>query len=79
MITKNFIQTHAQGLTEVLKFSPPVGVLSAKELGANVQNWILIATLIYTLLLITHKVFQIWKDVYKFKHKQDSTLRGDLE
>ena len=79
MTIKDYVHNHALGLTEAIKFSPPIGVLSAKEMGANVQNWILIATLVYTLLLILHKVFQIWKDLYRFRKNQDSTMRGDLE
>ena len=79
MTIKDNVHQHSQGLTEALKFSPPLGALSAEAMGANLQTWILWATLIYTILLILHKAFQIWKDVYRFKRGENSTLRGDLE
>lgn len=79
MTIKDNVHQHSQGLTEILKFSPPVGALSAEAMGANLQTWILWATLLYTILLIMHKIFQLWKDVYRFRNGQNSTMRGDLE
>jgi hypothetical protein len=35
----------------------------ATVMGVQVSELVLWATLIYTLLLIGHKVYQIWKDI----------------
>jgi fumarate reductase subunit D len=78
MSIKESIQHQSQGLMETLKLSPPLGVLGSEALGANLQTWILWGTALYTLLLVVHKVFQIWKDVHKFRHKlPDTTNYGE--
>lgn len=47
----------------VVKAGPPVSVSLASVLGVQVSELVLWATLIYTLLLISHKLIAIWKDV----------------
>ena len=47
----------------VVKAAPPVSVSLASVLGVQVSELVLWATLIYTLLLISHKLIAIWKDV----------------
>ena len=79
MTIKEYAQHHSQGLAEAIKVTPPLGVLGSEALGANLQNWILIGTAFYTLLLIVHKLFQMWKDVRKFRNNlPDTTGMGDL-
>ena len=79
MTIKDYTHQHSQGLVEAAKISPPRGVLGSEALGANLQNGILIGTAIYTFLLVVHKIFQIWKDVHKFRNNSpDTTVRGDL-
>ena len=45
------------------KAAPPVGVSLATVAGYQVSELVLWATLVYTLLMIGHKVYQIYKDV----------------
>lgn len=45
------------------KVAPPVGVSLATVAGYQVSELVLWATLIYTLLMIGHKVYQIYKDI----------------
>ena len=79
MTIKDYAHHNSQGLIETLKVTPPIGVLGSEALGANLQNWILLGTAFYTLLLIAHKLFQIWKDVRKYRNNlPDTTMRGDL-
>ena len=47
------------------KVAPPVGVSLATVAGYQVSEIVLWATLIYTLLMIGHKVYQIYQDVTK--------------
>lgn len=47
------------------KVAPPVGVSLATVAGYQVSELVLWATLIYTILMIGHKVYQIYKDVTK--------------
>jgi hypothetical protein len=51
------------GLTA--KAAPPVSVSLASVAGYQVSEILLWATLLYTLLMIGHKLFQIYKDVMK--------------
>jgi hypothetical protein len=50
------------------KAAPPAAVSVASLSGYPVSDLVLWATLIYTVLMIGHKVFQIWKDVRGSKH-----------
>jgi hypothetical protein len=45
------------------KLGPPASVSLATVMGIQVSELVLWATLIYTVLLIGHKVYQIYKDV----------------
>ena len=45
------------------KAAPPVSVSLASVAGLQVSEIVLWATLIYTVLMIGHKLFQIYKDV----------------
>lgn len=45
------------------KAAPPVTVSLATVFGANVSEIVLWATLIYTVLMIGHKIYVIYKDV----------------
>lgn len=45
------------------KAAPPVTVSIATLAGVQVSEILLWATLVYTLLMIGHKVWQIYKDV----------------
>jgi hypothetical protein len=79
MAIKNFIQEHSQGVAETLKLSPPVLVTGTNAAGVDLQTWIIVGTLIYTILLVVHKIIQIAKDVRRFKSSNpDTTLNGDL-
>ena len=45
------------------KAAPPVGVSLATVAGYQVSELVLWATLVYTILMIGHKVYQIYLDV----------------
>lgn len=45
------------------KAAPPAAVSLASLAGYPVSDLVLWATLIYTVLMIGHKAFQIWRDV----------------
>jgi hypothetical protein len=47
----------------VAKVAPPVGVSLATVAGYQVGELVLWATLIYTVLMICHKCYQIYKEV----------------
>lgn len=49
----------------VAKVAPPVTVSLATVAGYQVSELVLWATLIYTVLMICHKLFQIYKDIKK--------------
>jgi len=55
--------TTETGIALVTKAAPPVTVSLATVAGYQVSELVLWATLIYTALMIGHKVFQIYKDV----------------
>ena len=78
MSIKQAVHEHSQGLAEAAKLSPPIGVLGSQAMGAQLQTWILWGTLIYTILLIVHKIFQIGKDIYKLKTGAPDSTSGDL-
>lgn len=44
------------------KASPPVVVSTLSLFGVPVENWVIVATLIYTALLIVHQVIKICKE-----------------
>lgn len=45
------------------KLSPPAGISLATVAGVQVSELVIWATLIYTLLMIGHKIFLIYKDI----------------
>jgi hypothetical protein len=47
----------------VAKAAPPVGVSLATVAGYQVSEILIWATLIYTVLMICHKCYQIYKEV----------------
>lgn len=51
----------------VAKAAPPATVSLATIMGMNVSELVLWATLIYTALMIGHKLLQIWRDVWRSK------------
>jgi len=60
--------TTAQQTTETAtaltaKVAPPASISIATLMGVQVSELVLWATLIYTLLLICQKIYQIYKDV----------------
>jgi hypothetical protein len=55
--------TAETGGTIMAKTAAPVTVSLATVAGYPVSDLVLIATLIYTVLLIGHKVYSIYKDV----------------
>lgn len=58
-------QTAAEsGAAMVAKAAPPATVSLATVMGMNVSELVLWATLIYTALMIGHKLLQIWRDTF---------------
>ena len=57
--------TAETGVALATKAAPPVTVSLATVAGYQVSELVLWATLIYTALMIGHKVYQIYKDVSK--------------
>ena len=55
--------TTETGVALATKAAPPVTVSLATVAGYQVSELVLWATLIYTALMIGHKVYQIYKDV----------------
>ena len=53
------------GIALVTKAAPPVTVSIATVAGVQVSELVLWATLIYTVLMIGHKIYQIYKDLTK--------------
>jgi hypothetical protein len=53
------------GVALATKTAPPVGVSLATVAGYQVSELVLWATLIYTVLMIGHKVYQIYLEVNK--------------
>lgn len=53
------------GVALVTKAAPPVTISLATVAGVQVSELVLWATLIYTVLMIGHKLYQIYKDLNK--------------
>lgn len=47
-----------------VKAAPPVSVTVAQSAGMSVSDMVLWATLVYTVLMIGHKLWQIYTDVW---------------
>ena len=56
-------QTTDTATAIVAKVTPPVGVSLATVAGYQVSELMIWATLIYTVLMICHKLYQIYKEV----------------
>lgn len=54
------------GAAIVGKLSPPVAVLSAKFAGMNISDMVLWLTLIYTVLLVVHKLWRMGLEAHRF-------------
>ena len=59
------------GIALATKAAPPVTISLATVAGYQVSELVLWATLIYTALMIGHKVYQIYIDLTKPIDKQD--------
>ena len=59
-MTESGVETAA---TVTAKAAPPVGVSLATVAGYQVSELVLWATLVYTILMIGHKVYQIYREV----------------
>lgn len=57
--------TTESGAAIAAKVAPPLSVSIATVYGISVSEILLWATLLYTLLMIGHKVWQIWRDVFR--------------
>ena len=57
--------TTETGAAMITKASPPVAVSIATVAGYPVSDLVLWATLFYTVLMICHKSFQIYKELTK--------------
>jgi len=55
------------GIALATKSAPPITVSLATVAGYQVSELVLWATLIYTALMIGHKLIQIYKDIRKEK------------
>ena len=51
----------------VAKIAPPAGVSIATVMGMPVSELVLWATLIYTVIMIFHKLWQIYKEIKEVK------------
>lgn len=52
--------TLSQAASEVAKVSPPIAVSAATFFGLTLQEWVYVATLVYTIL----QIFYLIKDKY---------------
>ena len=57
-------ESTTEGISVIaVKVAPPVGVSLATVAGYQVSEVLIWATLIYTVLMICHKLYQIYKEV----------------
>ena len=49
----------------VAKLAPPATISLATIAGMDVSELVLWATLIYTALMIMHKLVMVWRDIFK--------------
>lgn len=55
--------TTETGAAIITKAAPPLTISLATVAGYQVSELVLWATLVYTTLMITHKIWQIYKDI----------------
>jgi hypothetical protein len=60
-------QAAESGVVLITKATPPVSVSIASVAGYQVSEVLLWATLIYTALLIGHKIYTIYRDIKEAK------------
>jgi len=53
------------GAAMVAKLAPPATMSLATIAGMDVSELVLWATLIYTALMIMHKLVMVWRDIFK--------------
>ena len=71
------MQPQQETLAEVVtKATPPVGISLATVFGYNVSDLVLWATLIYTVMMVGHKAYMIWRDIKGGKYKNASTRQN---
>lgn len=59
-------ETHAETTAVIVtKLAPPATVSLATVMGVQVSELVLWSTLVYTILLICHKLWSIYKDFAK--------------
>ncbi len=63
--------TTETGAALITKAAPPVTVSLATVAGYQVSELVLWATLIYTTLMIGHKIYSIFKDISKSIDKSE--------
>ena len=78
MTIKSALEEHASAVQETFKLAPPVAITGTSAAGIDWQAWVLILTAIYTVLLIGHKVFQIYKDFIRFRRGELDSTTGEL-
>lgn len=57
--------TTESGAAIAAKIAPPLSVSIATVYGVSVSELLLWATLLYTLLMIGHKIWQIYRDIFR--------------
>ncbi len=62
-MAEHALTTAETGVALVTKAAPPVTISLATVAGYQVSELVLWATLIYTTLMIGHKVYQIYREV----------------
>lgn len=75
----NLTPQQIEGISEGVKVSPPAIVGGLSIFGVEINSVILLGTAVYTILLVLHKAFHMYKDVYKFRKGLPDTKKGDLE
>ena len=54
-----------------VKASPPLTVTAAALSGLSLEQWVMIATLVYTVLMTLHLLYKWMKDIRGCKSKTD--------
>jgi hypothetical protein len=54
------------GAAMVAKASPPIAVIGAQIAGIPVADWVQWITLLYVLLMLVHKAWQVGYEAYRF-------------
>jgi hypothetical protein len=58
------VHDHSESTAAIAaKLTPPAGISLASVAGIQVSDLVLWTTLIYTVLLICHKIYLIYKDI----------------